>query len=100
MGSGASVGGASVMTRAARRRGVAVTQPRCRSSQRVLRGQAPIYECPACESRYLGDQYCPDCRSFCRRVGPGGLCPACEEPVAIADLLPNTTHTEVIARNS
>jgi hypothetical protein len=58
-----------------------------------------VYECPACATRYLGDQYCPDCRSFCRRIGQGGLCPACEEPVAIADLLPNTTHTEVITRH-
>ena len=46
-----------------------------------------VYECPACQIQYLGDQYCPDCRLFCRRVGPGGLCPSCDEPVAIADLL-------------
>lgn len=55
-----------------------------------------VYACPACEARYLGEQYCPDCRCFCRRVGPGGLCPACDEPVALADLLPNTPPTEVI----
>ena len=47
-----------------------------------------VYQCPECDSRYLGDQYCSDCRQFCRRVGAGGLCPACEEPVAISDLLP------------
>jgi hypothetical protein len=46
-----------------------------------------VYECPACEARYLGEQYCADCRCFCRRVGPGGLCPACDHPVALADLL-------------
>ena len=40
-----------------------------------------------CEARYLGEQYCTDCRCFCRRIGPGGLCPACDAPVAIADLL-------------
>ncbi len=55
-----------------------------------------VYACPECETRYLGEQYCADCRCFCRRVGPGGLCPACDEPVAIADLLPNTTDREVI----
>lgn len=46
-----------------------------------------VYECPVCEARFLGEQRCPDCRSFCRRVGPGGPCPHCEEPVAVADLL-------------
>jgi hypothetical protein len=48
---------------------------------------ATIYECPACETRYLGQQRCPNCGVFCRRVGPGGSCPHCDEPVAIADLL-------------
>jgi hypothetical protein len=47
-----------------------------------------VYECPECQTRYLGEQYCPDCARFCRRVGPGGLCPACEEPVALTELLP------------
>jgi len=54
-----------------------------------------VYECPACGTRYLGDQYCSDCRCFCRRVGPGGLCPSCDEPVALADLLPNPRRPEV-----
>jgi hypothetical protein len=49
---------------------------------------ATIYECPSCETRYLGEQRCPDCRVFCRRVGLGGLCPHCDEPVALVDLLP------------
>jgi len=49
-----------------------------------------VYECPACETRYLGVQRCPDCGLFCRRVGPGGACPHCDEPVALADLLPAT----------
>jgi len=48
-----------------------------------------VYECPACETRYLGEQYCPDCHTFCRRVGPGGACPHCAEPVAVSDLLPD-----------
>lgn len=50
-----------------------------------------VYECPSCEARYLGAQRCPDCGVFCRRVGPGGLCPRCDEPVAVADLLPPIT---------
>ena len=47
-----------------------------------------IYECPSCETRYLGTQRCEACGTFCRRVGPGGPCPHCDEPVALADLLP------------
>ena len=48
-----------------------------------------VYECPDCETRFLDQQRCPDCGLFCRRVGPGGLCPHCDEPVALADLLPS-----------
>jgi hypothetical protein len=48
---------------------------------------AVVYECPACAARYLGEQRCADCQRFCRRVGPGGSCPHCDEPVAIADLI-------------
>jgi hypothetical protein len=46
-----------------------------------------VYQCPTCETRYFGEHYCPDCGCFCRRLGPGGLCPACEEPVALCDLM-------------
>ncbi len=46
-----------------------------------------VYECPSCGSRYLGEQRCPDCHIFCRRVGPGGRCPHCDEVVAVADLV-------------
>jgi len=49
---------------------------------------ATVYECPSCDTRSLGVQRCDDCGVFCRRVGPGGLCPHCDEPVALADLLP------------
>jgi len=48
---------------------------------------AIVYECPSCSTRYLGDQYCADCHQFCRRVGPGGSCPHCDEPVAVTDLI-------------
>jgi hypothetical protein len=46
-----------------------------------------IYECPACEQRLLGEQRCPDCGIFARRIGTGGPCPHCAEPVAITELL-------------
>ena len=48
---------------------------------------ATVYLCPACDARFLGEQRCPDCGLFCRRLGPGGACPHCEEPVTLADLL-------------
>ncbi len=51
------------------------------------RRPATIYECPACGTRSLGEQRCADCGVFCRRVGPGGPCPHCDEPVAVADLI-------------
>jgi len=46
-----------------------------------------VYECPECDARYLGDQRCPDCNTWARRIGPGGPCPSCDEPIAVADLL-------------
>ena len=42
----------------------------------IPRRAAPVvtvYECPSCEARFLGEQRCPDCGLFCRRIGPGGL---------------------------
>jgi hypothetical protein len=48
---------------------------------------ATVYVCTECETRYLGEQRCPDCQRFCKRVGPGGPCPHCDEPVALADLI-------------
>ena len=46
-----------------------------------------VYECPTCETRLLGEQRCPDCHVFCRRLGLGGPCPHCDDPVTLADLL-------------
>ena len=50
-----------------------------------------VYVCPTCDSRFLGEQRCPDCNTFARRLGPGGPCPHCDEPVAVTDLLVNGT---------
>lgn len=66
-----------------RQRHPTVLPPLLARSARV----AMVYVCPACDTRYLGRQRCEDCGLFCRRVGPGGLCPHCDEPVATADLL-------------
>jgi predicted RNA-binding Zn-ribbon protein involved in translation (DUF1610 family) len=46
-----------------------------------------IYACPDCGERYLGERRCPDCNRFCRRLGLGGHCPDCEQPILIAELL-------------
>jgi hypothetical protein len=46
-----------------------------------------VYECPECESRALGEQRCADCSVFMRRLGLGGLCPCCDEPVTVDELL-------------
>jgi hypothetical protein len=52
-------------------------------------GIGVVYECPECETRTLNERRCPDCNLFTRRIGSGGTCPHCEEPVAISDLCPN-----------
>ncbi len=55
--------------------------------QPIRRRDTTIYECQACETRYHGEQWCHDCNQPCTRVGLGGSCPHCDEPVALADLL-------------
>jgi len=51
------------------------------------RKQITIYECPNCDERLLGEQRCQQCGAFTRRIGIGGPCPHCDEPVALTDLL-------------
>jgi rubrerythrin len=46
-----------------------------------------VYECDDCGFRALGDQRCPDCSTFMRKIGLGGDCPHCGEPVAVPELL-------------
>lgn len=51
-----------------------------------------LYECPGCETRST-DRRCPDCNLFSRRLGPGGHCPHCDEPVLLDDLIePSPQH--------
>ena len=69
----------------------------CRQSAWRQRRSAPrptqpakidtIYECPQCQTRYLGTQRCEDCNTWCRRLGPGGQCPHCDDLVAVSDLV-------------
>lgn len=51
------------------------------------RRDVTIYACPDCNTRYAGTQWCHDCNRPCTRIGLGGPCPHCDEPVAITDLL-------------
>jgi hypothetical protein len=46
-----------------------------------------LYECPECDQRYLGERRCRECNRFCRRLGLGGACLHCDEPLLIAELL-------------
>ena len=46
-----------------------------------------VYQCTACETRYLGRQYCHDCHRPCVRVDLGALCPHCDTPITISDIL-------------
>jgi len=52
-----------------------------------LRRPLTVYECAACGARAVGEQRCSDCGTFMARVGLGGQCPHCDEPVAVADLI-------------
>jgi predicted RNA-binding Zn-ribbon protein involved in translation (DUF1610 family) len=62
------------------------------------RRQITVYECPDCGERLLGEQRCEGCNTFARRVGIGGSCPHCDEPVAIKDLINETTVTTAPTR--
>ena len=50
------------------------------------RRPATVYECDNCGTKALGEQYCLECRTFMRRLGVGGWCPNCSEPLAYAEL--------------
>lgn len=61
--------------------------------RRGRRREATVYTCPTCETRLYGQQWCPDCNQPCTRIGLGGLCPHCQEPVALTDLLDTSQNT-------
>jgi hypothetical protein len=50
------------------------------------RRDGTIYQCTACDARYLAEQWCTDCNQPCRRLGPGGQC-GCGELLTIHELL-------------
>jgi hypothetical protein len=57
------------------------------------RREFTIYECPDCGQRLFGEQRCPDCGIFAARLGTGGPCPHCGEPVTITELLQEVVTT-------
>ena len=57
------------------------------------RREFTIYQCPTCGQRLHREQRCPDCGIFAARIGPGGPCPHCGEPVTITDLLQEVATT-------
>jgi hypothetical protein len=46
-----------------------------------------VYECDVCGARAVGHQRCEECGTFMRKLGLGGACPHCDEPVAVTELL-------------
>jgi hypothetical protein len=57
--------------------------------RRRSRLEGTLYQCPECETRYLGEQWCHDCSTPCQRLGAGGICPGCEEMITIEELTEN-----------
>lgn len=53
---------------------------------RTRRRDITVYQCPTCDTRSLGQQWCHDCTRPTVRLDLGGLCPHCDEPVAISDI--------------
>ncbi len=65
-------------------------QPRLGKQIKQLRlRDSTIYLCSGCGTQYVGEQRCPNCHIFCERLGLGGECPHCSEPVLVADLVPD-----------
>jgi hypothetical protein len=62
------------------------TPPTITIPPNIPRRDITVYECPDCAARYLGQQWCHPCNTPCTRIDLGGLCPNCDEPVAVSDL--------------
>lgn len=71
---------------AAHRRRRASARPLVVLPARASRVPLTVYGCDGCGSRAVGERRCGDCSVFMRRVGIGGACPHCDEPVTVAEL--------------
>jgi hypothetical protein len=79
-----------------RHRQVLDFQPDALQAELRRRGQLAahtVYECQECGERFLGQQRCDQCCRFCRAAGLGGLCPGCDEPVLVSELLGQFAET-------
>ena len=72
---------------AAWRRRRQATPPRIVLPPARPRRPITVYECEGCGARAVGQQRCEDCGTFMRKLGLGGPCPHCDEPVAVIELL-------------
>jgi hypothetical protein len=72
---------------AAHRRRHALVRPLVAVPAAASRMPLTVYECDGCSLRAVGEQRCDECSSFMRRVGIGGACPHCDEPVTVAELV-------------
>lgn len=70
-----------------RRRHRVVEQPVTLPPPGEPRRLRTVYQCSSCDGRAVGEQRCPECAIFMRRLGPGGLCPCCDEPITVDELL-------------
>ena len=48
-----------------------------------------VYECTACDERYLGERRCPACELFTRNLGLGAPCPDCDHPIVLSEVFPD-----------
>jgi hypothetical protein len=62
-------------------------KPSTTTAAPTTRRHTTVYQCTECDTRYLGQQWCHDCNKPCIRLGTGGSCPHCDEPVTITDLI-------------
>ncbi len=46
-----------------------------------------VYECDLCGARALTDGRCEGCGTSMHRLGLGGCCPICDQPIAVDELL-------------
>src|ERR1035437_7046669 len=53
-----------------------------------------LYQCPDCETRYLAEQWSPDCARTCQRLGAGGTCTCCEEKITVEKLTQDTAGSQ------
>lgn len=73
-----------------RRRHSTATPPLALPEKGRRRTDTSVYVCPDCDTRTAGRQRCNDCNTFTQRLGTGGHCPNCDEPITVDELLDNT----------